>query len=370
MLHKVVLDMSQMSLQSFLDVSSEMLDQGDSHGRTALSWAAQRGDVDKLRLLIDHGASIDASDRMGQTPLHHAVQRRGPEVIRHLLLTGANLNYRDSTGNTPLHVMAAFQKDTDVIELVHSFGADFEIRNAEDATPLLIAAKFDNTPIFSSLLKLSELDSRNNLGYTPLFYGIMNNNRSIMTSLLKAGARYIVKGVQNDTILHVAAKYGEIKTIDLLRKANLWGLDENIKDTSGKTAMDIADERLDVSREWFNAYSLLIESLWKRSSRFEEVCESDEESDGAEGFFDALETMEQDNHSGPSSSQQKEDGQVSTISSEDMHRLQKQGRFLQSENGNILPEGMRKRQAYRRPSVMDDDNQSSKFASIGQVLEN
>jgi ankyrin repeat protein len=147
------------------------------------------------------------------------------------------------------------------VGIFESIAIDMSVRNAEEATPLLVATKHNNTALFPVLLELSKPDIQDNLGYTALCYAIINNNNQMIIALLNEGTHYIVAGVQNDTILHIAARYGETETLEVLWKSNLQGLDYNTMDTLGKTAMDIADERLDASHEWIDAFNLLIGSI-------------------------------------------------------------------------------------------------------------
>lgn len=53
-------------------------------GRTALTMAAQRGQVECVRLLIQHGGDVNARDAAGWTPLMAGVTGTGPggEVLR------------------------------------------------------------------------------------------------------------------------------------------------------------------------------------------------------------------------------------------------------------------------------------------------
>lgn len=46
----------------------DAVDQPDEHGWTLLSWAAGRGDVDAIRLLVEKGADVFQRGRDGRTP--------------------------------------------------------------------------------------------------------------------------------------------------------------------------------------------------------------------------------------------------------------------------------------------------------------
>lgn len=57
------------------------------------------------------------------------------EKIKNLIDNGANVNFINSTSNTPLHV-ACFYQCKDIILYLLQKGADYNIKNIKDKTPL------------------------------------------------------------------------------------------------------------------------------------------------------------------------------------------------------------------------------------------
>jgi uncharacterized protein len=71
-------------------------------GTTPLMYAAGRGAVPMLHLLLAAGADITATDKQGRTALHHACTGTGdPRAVRALLAVGADPDARDASGATP-----------------------------------------------------------------------------------------------------------------------------------------------------------------------------------------------------------------------------------------------------------------------------
>ena len=93
-------------------------------GATALMWAAS--DLEKTRVLVNHGANVNARSADLRTPLMIAARRPGNLAVVKLLLehgANANPNANPSTESSPL-VEAATAADAATMELLLSKGAD------------------------------------------------------------------------------------------------------------------------------------------------------------------------------------------------------------------------------------------------------
>ena len=66
-----------------------------------LKIAADLGEVDIARSLIEHGASVDGIDHKADTPLHIAARRGQKDVANLLIRSGASVNARDEDMMTP-----------------------------------------------------------------------------------------------------------------------------------------------------------------------------------------------------------------------------------------------------------------------------
>lgn len=102
----------------------------NTRGETALQIACERGFVDIVRLLIDHGATMEAS---GKTPLHIASNHGDLELTRLLLERGAVVNAEEE-GTTPLHY-AAHEDHFEVCRALVDAGADLDALDEEGYTP-------------------------------------------------------------------------------------------------------------------------------------------------------------------------------------------------------------------------------------------
>ena len=104
----------------------------DSNGWTALHYAAQIGDLESVKILIEKKADINAFSNNGRTPLHMAAKMNRKDVVNYLVdkilekyktNNQIYLNAKDEHGCTPSH-LAAKEGNTSCLEILLSKGAD------------------------------------------------------------------------------------------------------------------------------------------------------------------------------------------------------------------------------------------------------
>lgn len=105
-------------------------------GNTPLHNAARTGDAGCVENLLKADAKIALKNVNGSLPLHHACYCGQPNlaVVKLLVEAGSDVNERDEQGCTPL-IIAAKKNQTDVIDYLRSHGADAKLKNlfGEDA---------------------------------------------------------------------------------------------------------------------------------------------------------------------------------------------------------------------------------------------
>ncbi len=127
--------------------------QGD--GMSALHWAADRGDVELLDVLLVAGAEIQSATRIGEyTPLHIAARNAHLGAVQTLLEAGADVHaVTDPSGSTPLH-LAAVSGDGEVVRALIDAGSDPNATEAQwKQTPLIFAASWNRTDAISALVE-------------------------------------------------------------------------------------------------------------------------------------------------------------------------------------------------------------------------
>jgi ankyrin repeat protein len=122
--------------------------------------AATKGDLDRMRQLIERGADVDKPMRYGfrrenegDTPLTAAVQHGPKEAVELLIASGANVNLGtagDQESTTPLD-WAAVHDRADVAGILIAAGADVNARTSTGWSALLYALNGGNLE-FAELL--------------------------------------------------------------------------------------------------------------------------------------------------------------------------------------------------------------------------
>jgi ankyrin repeat protein len=121
--------------------------------RTPLMIAAKRGDIPVVRYLLDRGADPNLGDDRGRTALFFAVSpgvvaasSRGPvvtwghpAVVSVLLEHGADVNARSHAGCTALHTAATFG-EVDLVRTLIGSGCDVHAQDERGNTALMCAA--------------------------------------------------------------------------------------------------------------------------------------------------------------------------------------------------------------------------------------
>jgi ankyrin repeat protein len=126
----------------------------DSHGFTALDWAARTGRTDAIRTLIQAGANPEGRDHgpNGWTPLLHAVHKGQLGSVRALIAAGADVNGANPRGITPL-MLACSQGEEEIVDELLADGADPYLRQRGNETALTYAMTDGNEKVIRALLR-------------------------------------------------------------------------------------------------------------------------------------------------------------------------------------------------------------------------
>jgi ankyrin repeat protein len=123
-----------------VNLPGQLNDQG--HSWTPLMTAANSGDVEIIKLLLNAGARLEQTNNNGDTALMEAAKRAVPDVVKLLIERGANVNARRVFGHTAL-IYAAYNGQLENIRLLLAAGADPFAKATDSLNPASLNDPFD-----------------------------------------------------------------------------------------------------------------------------------------------------------------------------------------------------------------------------------
>lgn len=256
--------MEGLLLPQLLEAASDVSDVNiiDARQRTALHWAALRGDLHAVESLLNAGADVNRTDEFKCTPLHYAVSAATPRIVELLILSGADVHSTDNGDNSPLHYAARHTDDLESVKILIRAGAQVDRKNAPGNTPFAGAAMMNRVTIGKYLLKCgADRYSTNKYGDTPLRETIHHNRHKFLRMLLEDETRCDDINTRGSSLLHALALEGDTKTVRILMAASLNRFDTEQKNYQGETAMDICEKRIRVPEGFKEAFSVLLSTF-------------------------------------------------------------------------------------------------------------
>ena len=101
---------------------ARMLDRVQKNVFEELIEAAQKGQIEKVKSLLQAGVDVNGRTRNGRTALMNAAGRGHTEVVRALLDGGADINVKTGTGVTAF-MAAAVAGHSEIVELLKQAGS-------------------------------------------------------------------------------------------------------------------------------------------------------------------------------------------------------------------------------------------------------
>lgn len=244
-----------------LEQSTATIDATDAEGRTALSWAAMRGSLDDVRILLEFGADPNLACPKRQAPLHWATQTYATnqefDVVQALLDGGGRPNAQDAWHRTPLLYASPNYDSPESLSLLIDAGSDMNVRDCHQRTPLGYAVRMGKVRNAERLVESgANVDIPDMFGITPLLEAVQQNQTSLINLLLRHGARQDRKTKLGMNILHIAATHGNGTTMQCLRQ----GLSVRFSDKAGYQGIMIGHfkQRDDITLELEESFQSLL----------------------------------------------------------------------------------------------------------------
>ena len=217
--------------------------QRDVRGDTALSFAAARGRRGNLVLLLDAGAQPDAIDRAFVSAAQYGEQ----EAARLLLDRGANVEKVGSEALVRAITQDGSSAVSDKVRFVIDMVRDVSAQDANGWSAVHLAASRGNVPLMRLLIEKGAdvnrvcvckgfLDARD---WTPLQMAARRSRTEVVDLLLARDADHRPANSRGATALHQAV---EGDTPAIVRALIDKGADTQAKDNEGQTPRDYAAE--------------------------------------------------------------------------------------------------------------------------------
>ncbi|KAL4804051.1 ankyrin repeat-containing domain protein [Aspergillus unguis] len=184
---------SKDAVAKLLEGTNPCITEDAEAGKAAIIEAAKgrrRDDAAAIvRSLLTNGANPHATDLRGKTALHYAAQRGNRLAISHLVYDGAEVHKRSKTGMTPILSAAAAGSYTGVEAMIME-GADVNDEDEEGDSVLIKAANFPEASLVRFLLEMrANKDHVNGAGRAALSFAAEKGDVRAVEILVNAGCR-------------------------------------------------------------------------------------------------------------------------------------------------------------------------------------
>ncbi|KAI5960980.1 NAS6 [Candida pseudojiufengensis] len=175
-------------------------------------------------------------------PIQNAIKENNINLAKQLILENPkNLYIKDLDDRTPLH-WAVSINNTELVKFIIDLKPEVNIDEYVDLSgwsPLHISSSLGNIEILNLFMNMSnppDINSKTNLGITPLHLSISKNHLSYVRTLINEyGANYKIKDKKGYTPLIRASSIGSIPIVqELLAQKNI---SVNATDNDGWTSL-------------------------------------------------------------------------------------------------------------------------------------
>ncbi len=214
--------------------------------------AAENGNLEGVKKLIEAGIDPNTTDDFGRTPLMLASRDDHFGIVKYLLkIEGVKPNLQDNDGFTAL-IFATIEEFENIVKLLLEHNADPNLQNNDGFAALIMASYQGFENIVKLLLKHNvNPNLQMNNGFTALMFASAEGFENIVKLLLEHNADPNLQMNNENTALIIASRKGFENIVKLLLKHNA---NPNLQNNNGFTAL------ISASRKGFeNIVKLLLE---------------------------------------------------------------------------------------------------------------
>ncbi|XP_048250649.1 uncharacterized protein LOC124152553 [Haliotis rufescens] len=213
------------------------------YGRTPLMVAAVNGHRQVFGLLVTQGADVTLVDDGRSNILHVACLGGHVDMVKHVLSQKVtDINSRGQYVRTPLMV-AAVNGHRQVFDLLVTQGADVTLVDDGRNNILHVACLGGHVDMVKYVLsqKVADINSKGQLGETPLMVAAEKGHRQVFDLLVTRGAGVSLVDQLRNNILHVACLGGHVDMVKYVLSQKV--TDINSRGRYGRTPVMVAAEK-------------------------------------------------------------------------------------------------------------------------------
>ena len=162
------------------DALAKFINDKNNEGLTSIHYAANKGSIPLLKLLIDNGANVDAVTNLGKNVMHMAAEGNQPSMLIYLITEEHQSSQCvDESGSTPLH-WACYAGAEEAVNFLLNLNVNINEQDKEKLTPLHLATNEGREKIVLKLLqKNADKNIPNNKGELPIDIARKKNHKRI-----------------------------------------------------------------------------------------------------------------------------------------------------------------------------------------------
>jgi ankyrin repeat protein/predicted DNA-binding WGR domain protein len=209
--------------------------------------------------LLARGVDIKLIDNKGRSALHYAAKRGNKELCEFLLQKGLDPNLVDKKQQTPFSLaIQNSDENGNLVKLFKVHKANVNtvfLHEQRKITPLIYYIKQLNKKLVEIILATADVNTADDQGRTPLMYAVSENAMELIEILLKKkGIDVNKKDSQGKNVVHYVVNplpYGSYENVALLETLHKRKAELDVKDNSGKAPLYYSS--LQDSKKLYNA---------------------------------------------------------------------------------------------------------------------
>jgi len=198
-----------------LDERARYFDQRDSHGFSAMHYAARESQERIMAYLEEHNQSLEVTNAHGLTPLHEAAIHNQTDGVLWLLDHNVSIIPTNTEGQTPLHVAAACGQTETAAMLARTGGLDYLLmRDNSNQTALGVAAASNHIKTVQHLLSLWPCSE------SQIFQAVSLDDGELLCALLEEGDSVNQHNIEGHLPIHIALRDKKRRALEMMLFVN------------------------------------------------------------------------------------------------------------------------------------------------------